>query len=94
MLLSISQTKPSEITLPGSKSISNRVLLLSALSKNNCHIKRLLKSDDTERMLDALTALGVSMQKANDELIIHGTNGVFRQPETLFLGNAGTAFRP
>ena len=95
MLLPISHTQPSEIDLPGSKSISNRVLLLAALSKNACYIKRLLKSDDTERMLDALSALGVSMQKmADDELIIHGTNGVFRQPETLFLGNAGTAFRP
>ena len=95
MLLPISYTQPSEIFLPGSKSISNRVLLLSALSKNACHIKRLLKSDDTDRMLDALAALGVSLDKiADDELIIHGTNGVFRQPETLFLGNAGTAFRP
>ena len=73
MLLSISHTKPSEIALLGSKSISNRVLLLAALSKNSCYIKRLLKSDDTERMLDALIALGVSMQKmADDELIIHG----------------------
>ena len=95
MLLPISHTQPSEIALPGSKSISNRVLLLAALSKNTCYIKRLLKSDDTERMLDALTALGVSIQKtADDECIIHGANGVFRQPETLFLGNAGTAFRP
>ena len=77
MLLPISYTQPSEIFLPGSKSISNRVLLLSALSKNACHIKRLLKSDDTDRMLDALAALGVSLDKiADDELIIHGTNGV------------------
>ena len=95
MLLPISHTQPSEIALPGSKSISNRVLLLAALSKNACHIKRLLKSDDTERMLDALHLLGVQIdQIGDDEVVIHGTNGVFRQPETLFLGNAGTAFRP
>ena len=95
MLLPISHTQPSEIDLPGSKSISNRVLLLAALSKNACHIKRLLKSDDTDRMLDALHLLGVQIdQIGDDEVVIHGTNGVFRQPETLFLGNAGTAFRP
>ena len=46
------------IALPGSKSISNRTLLLAALSDNTCEISSLLKSDDTDRMLEALAALG------------------------------------
>ena len=88
--------KPSSITLPGSKSISNRTLLLAALSDNGCTIRSLLQSDDTDRMLDALTALGVGIEPLSDGLIrIHGCGGRFPQREAdLFLGNAGTAFRP
>ena len=54
--------KPSAVALPGSKSISNRTLLLAALSDNDCEIRSLLKSDDTDRMLDALRALGVKLE--------------------------------
>ncbi len=88
--------KPSSIALPGSKSISNRTLLLAALSDNGCTIRSLLQSDDTDRMLDALTALGVGIEPLSDGLIrIHGCGGRFPQREAdLFLGNAGTAFRP
>ena len=88
--------KPSSIALPGSKSISNRTLLLAALSDNGCTIRSLLQSDDTDRMLDALTALGAGIEPLSDGLIrIRGCGGRFPQREAdLFLGNAGTAFRP
>ena len=88
--------KPSSTALPGSKSISNRTLLLAALSDNGCTIRSLLQSDDTDRMLDALTALGVGIEPLSDGLIrIRGCGGRFPQREAdLFLGNAGTAFRP
>ncbi len=87
---------PATVALPGSKSISNRTLLLAALSDNVCEIHSLLKSDDTDRMLEALTALGVQWEYLDEgRLKVHGCNGVFPQRQAdLFLGNAGTAFRP
>lgn len=88
--------RPAAITLPGSKSISNRTLLLAALSRNPCHIHSLLHSDDTERMLEALAALGIRTEAhASGSLKVYGGGGRFpnRQAD-LFLGNAGTAFRP
>lgn len=84
------------VTLPGSKSISNRTLLLAALSNGVTDIRDLLASDDTDRMLEALQLLGVSVNRvgANHYQVI-GTNGVFPVKEAdIFLGNAGTAFRP
>lgn len=83
------------IQLPGSKSISNRTLLLAALSHQSCLIRSLLKSDDTDRMLDALRALGVTLQHNADGILVQGCQGAFpNQQADLFLGNAGTAFRP
>lgn len=85
-----------QVQLPGSKSISNRTLLLAALASGTTEIRDLLKSDDTDRMLEALQALGVGVTKTgeNDYTII-GTGGNFPNKEAdLFLGNAGTAFRP
>lgn len=84
------------VRLPGSKSISNRVLLLAALSKGETDVRDLLASDDTERMLEALKMLGVGVAHLGGEnWRITGCSGSFpnRQAE-LFLGNAGTAFRP
>ena len=84
------------VRLPGSKSISNRVLLLAALAEGETEVRDLLASDDTERMLEALQALGVSVTHLGDEnWRIVGCGGRFpvKQAE-LFLGNAGTAFRP
>ena len=84
------------VRLPGSKSISNRVLLLAALADGETEVRDLLASDDTERMLEALQALGVELVHLGDEnWKIRGCAGYFpvRQAE-LFLGNAGTAFRP
>lgn len=84
------------VQLPGSKSISNRTLLLAALATGETHIRDLLKSDDTDRMLEALSALGVSVkQTAPNDYLIQGTGGQFANKDAdLFLGNAGTAFRP
>jgi 3-phosphoshikimate 1-carboxyvinyltransferase len=88
------------VHLPGSKSISNRVLLLAALADGATAIRDVLVSEDTARMLDALQTLGVSIVKANDKVYrIQGISGHFplKFPvgeASLFLGNAGTAFRP
>lgn len=94
--LPAARLKPSTVTLPGSKSISNRTLLLAALSDNVCEIRSLLKSDDTDRMLEALDSLGVNIEFLEPgRLKVHGTGGRFPKREAdLFLGNAGTAFRP
>ncbi len=84
------------VRLPGSKSISNRVLLLAALADGETEVRDLLASDDTERMLEALKALGVGVASLGGEnWSIKGCGGNFpvKQAE-LFLGNAGTAFRP
>ena len=79
------------VRLPGSKSISNRVLLIAALSSGETQIGGLLDADDTRVMRDALTALGVSF--SGNTLV--GVGGPFPNKKAeLFLGNAGTAFRP
>ncbi len=84
------------ITLPGSKSISNRVLLLAALASGTTVVRDVLFSDDTERMLDALRTLGVVIDTLGSNAYrIKGCCGNFSVKEAkLFLGNAGTAFRP
>jgi 3-phosphoshikimate 1-carboxyvinyltransferase len=84
------------IKLPGSKSISNRSLLLAALAAGTTHIRDLLASDDTAHMLDALKKLGVPLQRTGvDDWQVTGLAGPFAVKEAdLFLGNAGTAFRP
>jgi 3-phosphoshikimate 1-carboxyvinyltransferase len=84
------------VRLPGSKSISNRVLLLAALSDGVTEVYDLLDSDDTRHMLAALRTLGVGVEDRGDNhWRITGVGGAFpvKQAE-LFLGNAGTAFRP
>ncbi|MCH9799171.1 MAG: 3-phosphoshikimate 1-carboxyvinyltransferase [Betaproteobacteria bacterium] len=84
-----------EMQLPGSKSISNRTLLLAALANGTTEIKGLLASDDTDRMLEALAILGITLTKKDDSLFVEGCSGNFPNKQAdLFLGNAGTAFRP
>lgn len=86
------------VHLPGSKSISNRVLLLAALAQGETRISNLLHSDDIEHMLNALTSLGVSFQlsECKSKCLVQGLGGLFKHPAPLelFLGNAGTAMRP
>ena len=84
------------VRLPGSKSISNRTLLLAALADGETRVRDVLDSDDTRHMIGALRALGVGVQSAGpDALLVAGTGGRFPvKSADLFLGNAGTAFRP
>jgi 3-phosphoshikimate 1-carboxyvinyltransferase len=84
------------VRLPGSKSISNRVLLLAALAEGSTEIVDLLASDDVDRMLEALERLGVQVDRVSRaRVVVHGCGGRFPgRAADLNLGNAGTAFRP
>ncbi len=84
------------VKMPGSKSISNRVLLLAALSEGETRVESLLDSDDTRVMLEALARLGVRIERQSDDsAVVHGVGGSFPvKSAELRLGNAGTAFRP
>ncbi|KAL7547577.1 hypothetical protein ACHAWF_010870 [Thalassiosira exigua] len=91
------------VTLPGSKSLSNRCLLLAALSEGETRVENLLESDDVRYMLEALDALGVPAERDPDDptaVTVTGRGGPIDSPRgegealELFLGNAGTAMRP
>ena len=83
------------VLLPGSKSITNRMLLLAALAQGETTLREVLESDDTRYMLAALAALGVKHEPAGEHTIkVDGVNGAFPVKKAeLFLGNAGTAVR-
>jgi len=87
-----------ELTLPGSKSLSNRALLLAALAEGTSTICNLLESDDTRHMLKALKNLGIdyTLSENKTECKIVGNGAAFEASkiQNLFLGNAGTAMRP
>ena len=83
------------VVLPGSKSISNRVLLLAALSGGTTTVHDLLDSDDTRVMLDALRQLGCGVEQSGTTVHITGLDGQLKVKQAdLFMGNAGTAIRP
>ncbi|MFL6657522.1 MAG: 3-phosphoshikimate 1-carboxyvinyltransferase [Massilia sp.] len=84
------------VRLPGSKSISNRTLLLAALAEGSTTIHDLLASDDTDVMLGALRSLGIAWEQADARThVVHGAGGVLPNVSAdLFMGNAGTAIRP
>ncbi len=83
------------VRLPGSKSISNRVLLLAGLAEGQTRVHDLLDSDDTRVMLDALRTLGCAVTHEGDVCVVRGLGGKLTVHEAkLFLGNAGTAMRP
>lgn len=90
------------VKLPGSKSLSNRILLLAALSEGTTVVDNLLNSDDVHYMLGALRTLGLHVEdnKEIQQAIVEGSGGLFpvgkesREEIQLFLGNAGTAMRP
>lgn len=86
------------VNVPGSKSLSNRALLLAAIAKGETHLTNLLDSDDIRHMLKALTQLGVNYRLSDDktQCWVKGLGQAFTvsKLETLFLGNAGTAMRP
>jgi 3-phosphoshikimate 1-carboxyvinyltransferase len=82
------------IALPGSKSITNRVLLIAALAKGKSLISGALKSDDTTYMARALRQLGVTVEDAGETaFLVESTGALLSSAEPLFLGNAGTAVR-
>lgn len=86
-----------EVTIPGSKSISNRALLLAALADGSTRIQNLLDSDDTRYMRSALNALGVHMETVDADLLVAGKAGPLVTENlslNLDLGLAGTAYRP
>ena len=86
------------INLPGSKSLSNRALLLAALARGTTNVTNLLDSDDIRHMLNALKHLGVQYSLSDDKSVceVQGLGGAFQWHDglALFLGNAGTAMRP
>jgi 3-phosphoshikimate 1-carboxyvinyltransferase len=82
------------VRLPGSKSISNRALLLAALAEGTTVLTRLLDADDTRVMIEALRALGIAIERDGDTARVGGCDGRFpARSADLFLGNAGTATR-
>ena len=90
------QSASGTVTLPGSKSISNRVLLLSALSQGTTVVHDLLDSDDTRVMLAALRQLGCGVDVQGTTVTIDGLGGQLQHHNAIefFMGNAGTAMRP
>ena len=83
------------VALPGSKSISNRVLLLSALASGKTRLKGLLDADDTQVMRAALKNLGIKIDETDGDCVVQGCSGRLPNQEAdLFMGNAGTAIRP
>ncbi len=94
-ILPLRRPVDAEVSIPGSKSYTNRALLIAALADGRSRLTGTLESDDTRYMGDALSALGVDVRvEADDTLIVHGTDG--RIPVSnakLFVGNSGTATR-
>ncbi|QJC31311.1 3-phosphoshikimate 1-carboxyvinyltransferase [Enterobacteriaceae endosymbiont of Macroplea mutica] len=83
------------VTLPGSKSISNRALLLASLAKGKTNLINLLESDDTRYMIQSLKMCGINIQITNNNCYILGNNGIFNTKNNmLYVGNAGTVLRP
>ncbi|KAL3337803.1 hypothetical protein AABB24_030105 [Solanum stoloniferum] len=90
------------VKLPGSKSLSNRILLLAALSEGTTVVDNLLSSDDIHYLLGALKTLGLQVEddSGNQRAVVEGCGGLFpvgkesKEDIQLFLGNAGTAMRP
>lgn len=98
LTLSPVKTVSGVVSVPGSKSLSNRALLLAALAQGDTLLTNLLDSDDIRHMLNALSALGVetTLDTSKNTCLVRGIGGAFsHSPEApLFLGNAGTAMRP
>src|SRR5580693_5109846 len=80
------------VTLPGSKSITNRSLLLAALANGESTLRGALRSEDTVYMSDALRDLGVDIREHGNDIVVQGRSGRFAAPSkpTLFIGNSGT----
>ncbi len=83
-----------KVSPPGSKSITNRALLLAGLAKGTSRLTGALKSDDTRYMAEALRQMGVSVEEPDATTFVVTSSGELKAPAApLFLGNAGTATR-
>ncbi len=86
--------KNCEISVPGSKSYTHRILIASAMSDGICSIDNALKSEDTLITINALQQMGIKIEADDNRFIVHGTNGKIRSTtEPVFLGNSGTSMR-
>ena len=97
IILKPAKTVGGVVKLPGSKSLSNRLLLLSSLAQGRTEVNNLLESDDTQHMTVALETLGIGLDFSEDgtRCTVESKGGAFSAPRAdLFLGNAGTAIRP
>jgi 3-phosphoshikimate 1-carboxyvinyltransferase len=83
-----------EVTVPGSKSYTHRILIAAALSDGICTIHNGLKSQDTLLTLDALRQMGISIDVTDDRFLVHGAKGAFKPcMDPIYLGNSGTSMR-
>lgn len=83
-----------KVTLPGSKSVTNRALLVAALARGTSTLTGLLRSDDTRHMMTALRQMGVEFEELDETTLrVTGQGGLSAPEGPLFLGNAGTAVR-
>ncbi|EPE29289.1 Dehydroquinate synthase-like protein [Glarea lozoyensis ATCC 20868] len=93
----VPESLENEVIPPGSKSVSNRALVMAALGTGSCRIKNLLHSDDTEFMLSAVAKLGgasYEWEDAGEVLLVQGKGGDLHAcSEEIYIGNAGTASR-
>ncbi|HBP10922.1 MAG TPA: 3-phosphoshikimate 1-carboxyvinyltransferase [Nitrospina sp.] len=88
------QNLQATITVPGSKSYTNRALLIAGLTDGECRLEKPLVSDDTKHMIRALKAFGISVQEEKEAFIVSGRGGKLSTPEEdIFIGNAGTTMR-
>ena len=88
------QNLKATVTVPGSKSYTNRALLIAGLTDGECRLENPLVSDDTKYMIQALKAFGVPVQEEDEAFIVSGKGGELCTPDSdIFIGNAGTAMR-
>ena len=88
------QNLQATVSLPGSKSYTNRALLIAGLADGECRLEKPLVSDDTKYMIRALKAFGISVQEEKEAFIVSGRGGKLSTPEEdIFIGNAGTTMR-
>jgi 3-phosphoshikimate 1-carboxyvinyltransferase len=88
------QNLQATVTIPGSKSYTNRALLIAGLTDGECRLEKPLVSDDTKYMIQALRALGIPVQEETEAFVVSGRSGKLLAPnKDIFIGNAGTAMR-
>ena len=86
--------KNSEVTVPGSKSYTHRMLIAAALSDGICTIENSLKSEDTNLTQNALQQMGIEIDERNDKVVVHGTKGAIKPcHDPVYLANSGTSMR-